>query len=282
MQRLDFIGIGVQRAATTWVFRCLEEHPQVRGAFVSNDKELNFFNHNYYKGYYWYHAQFEFGSWKNGEFSVLYFHDKSVPERIYNYSPEIRLILCLRNPVDRAFSHHLHEIMRNRLPKHLYNFSKALLYNPSYIELGRYATHLEHYLKFFSLSQIHVILYDDIISSPATVMQNLFRFLEVDDTFSPSLLEKKVNISHKYRSRTLENVMKAGSSTMQNILGDRLYRALKPTKIIFLIRRLNVAKFNENAVNSLSEEERTYLNKIFSEEIQRLTQYLKRDLSYWQ
>ena len=281
MQRLDFIGIGVQRAATTWVFRCLQEHPSVRGALIANDKELNFFNHDFYKGYYWYHAQFEFGPWKIGEFSVLYFCDKNVPERIHHYNPDIKLLLCLRNPVDRAFSHHLHEIMRNRLPKNLYKFSDALKHNPSYIEMGRYATQLEQYLEFFTFNQIHVILLDDIISKPATVMRNLLRFLEVDDKFSPSLLEKKVNISHKYKSRTLENFMRHASRIIENILGNHLYNAIKPTKLPSLIRKFNETQFPKNIKNSLSLEERKYLCEIFSDENRRLADYIKRDLSQW-
>jgi len=281
MQRLDFIGIGVQRAATTWVFRCLEEHPSVRGALVANDKELNFFNHDFYKGYHWYHAQFEFGPWKTGEFSVLYFCDNNVPERIHHYNPDIKLLLCLRNPVDRAFSHHLHEIMRNRLPKNLYGFSDALKHNPSYIEMGRYATQLEHYLKLFTLSQIHVILLDDITSKPATVMRNLFRFLEVDDKFSPSLLEKRVNISHKYKSRILDNLMRHAPRIIEEILGNRLYNAIKLSKLPPLIRSFNEAEFPKSITNSLSLEERKYLCEIFSEENRRLADYIKRDLSNW-
>ena len=51
MQKVDFIGIGVQKAATTWLFSCLKEHPQIRVAVDKNNKELNFFNYNYVKRY---------------------------------------------------------------------------------------------------------------------------------------------------------------------------------------------------------------------------------------
>lgn len=174
--KLDFIGIGVQRSATTWLFECLREHPDIRGPVGEINKELDFFNHNYAIGYAWYHQWFEFGPWKTGEYSVLYFHDKCVPERIYRYNPNAKLLLSLRNPIDRAFSQHKHEVQRNRLPKELYNFWDALEQNPSYIEQGRYATHLERYLEFFDRNQIFIMLFDDIYSRPSDVLRDLFSF----------------------------------------------------------------------------------------------------------
>jgi hypothetical protein len=281
IEKIDFIGIGVQRAATTWLFSCLEEHPEIRGAIVANNKELNFFNHNYEKGYAWYHRRFEFGPWKTGEYSVLYFPDKNISERIYRYNPNVRLILSLRNPIDRAFSQHRHEIRRNRLPEHLYDFAKAMEQNPTYVEQGRYATHLERYLMFFDHEQIYIILFDDIVSKPSKVLCNLFSFLGVDTSFQPSMISKRVNVAHTYRSRELHRFIRTTSKYIREFLGETTLRAVKATKLPAVIRRYNEVELDENVVPSLSEDMRKHLQSVFNEEIERLESLIGRNLSHW-
>jgi hypothetical protein len=281
-ERVDFIGIGVQKAATNWLFFCLEEHPDIRGATISNNKELNFFNHNYEKGYPWYHRRFEFGPWKTGEYSVRYFHDKNVPERIHRYNPNARLILSLRNPIDRAFSQHKHEIRRNRLPEHLYDFSEAMEQNPTYIEQGRYATHLERYLSFFDLDQIHIILFDDIVSKPTEVLSSLFSFLGVNASFQPSMVSEKTNVAHIYRSRRLHRFIRATSSYIREFLGESTVEAVKATRLPAVVRGYNEVEFDESVVPPLSEDMRKYLRDVFSEEVEKLQVLMGRELSHWE
>ncbi len=278
---LDFLGIGVQKAATTWLFRCLMEHPGIRGAMTTNNKELNFFNHNYEKGYTWYHRRFTFGPWKMGEYSTLYFQDKNVPERVYRYNPDIKLILSLRNPVDRAYSQHRHEIRRNRVAESLYRFGEALKYNPTYIEQGRYATHLEYWLKFFDLDKIHIILYDEIVSQPAAVLKKLFAFLDLDSDFQPSLQETKQNVAHTYRSRALFRVMSIASKWVQKYVGKRGIRIIQATKIPSRLRTFNEVDFDETLVPPLSENELKCLRNEFNEDIERLETLVGKDLAHW-
>lgn len=156
---VDFIGIGAQKCATTWIFFNLIKHPKIRDSQLSSNKEINFFNHFYYKGTDWYDRQFHFGDWLVGESSPLYFCEPSVPVRIKQYNPEIKLLLSLRNPVDRAYSQHRHEVMRNRLGGDKIIFENALPGNPSYIEQGLYATHLSHWLEHFPKERIFISLF---------------------------------------------------------------------------------------------------------------------------
>lgn len=278
---LDFLGIGVQKAATTWLFQCLKEHPEIRGAKVRLNKELNFFNHNYVKGYAWYHRRFTFGPWKVGEYSPLYFQDKNVPARVYRYNPDIKLILSLRNPVDRAYSQHRHEIRRDRIPESLYRFGEALKYNPTYIGQGKYATHLECWLKFFDLHKIHIILYDEISSQPAAVLRELFAFLDVDSDFQPSLLKKKENVAHRYRSRALFRLMSRASKWLHRYVGRRGIAMIRATKIPSRLRTFNEVEFVETLVPPLSEDELKYLRNEFNDDIERLETLVGKDLAHW-
>ncbi|MHC4215350.1 MAG: sulfotransferase domain-containing protein, partial [Planctomycetota bacterium] len=272
----------VQKAATSWLFSCLAEHPEIRIAIVPNNKELNFFNQNYARGYAWYHRRFELGPWKTGEYSPSYFYDRNVPERIYRYNPRVKLILSLRNPIERAFSQHLHEIRRNRLPPQLYRFSEALEQNLTYTEQGMYASHLERYLKFFDLSQIHIILFDEIKFQHRNVIRELFNFLGVNATFVPSLVGKRTNVAHRYRNISLQILTSTVSRLIRICLGESFLNMLKATKLPAIVRRYNEMEFDESVVPGLSEDERRHLQSIFAEEIRRLGILIDRDLSHWQ
>ena len=111
---IDFIGIGTSKAGTTWVSEMLDAHP---GICMSEPKEVNYFNeqnnysiniknYNYGKGFNWYKKHFL--HWRTGqiigEFTPKYLADLKAPLRIKNAFPDVKLIVCLRDPVDRAFS----------------------------------------------------------------------------------------------------------------------------------------------------------------------------------
>ena len=278
---MDFIGVGVPKSATTWLYECLLEHPDIRGPVRKIHRELNFFNLHYTRGYAWYHKQFEFGPWKIGEYSPSYFRDNCVPERIYRYNPNVKLLLALRNPIDRAFSHHKHLVQRNRIPKGFYNFWDGLEQNPTYIEQGKYASLLERYLEFFDHSQIFIVLFDDICSEPIVVLRNLFSFLGVNATFQPSLIEKKTNVAHMHRSLMLHRFIETTSRGVRHFLGESFLEAVKATKIPTLIRRYNEVRIDERIVPPLSKDERKRLHDMFAEQNERLGALIGRDLSCW-
>ena len=102
----DFICIGVQRAGTTWLYECLKEHPEV---FVPETKELHFFNDNYEKGIEFYSQYFEEADSVNqviGELTPNYYHDIQALQRISQKLPNVKVILILREPIARAYSHY--------------------------------------------------------------------------------------------------------------------------------------------------------------------------------
>ena len=281
--RVDIIGIGVQKAATSWLFRCMLEHPEIRGAAAGKgvDKELHFFNHEYERGYTWYHRDFQFGPWKTMEFTTLYFHDRNVPERIKRYNPDARLILALRNPVDRAVSHHRHEIRRGRVGPDLYRFWSAAEQNPSYIEQGYYSRHLGCWLEHFDREQIHVILYDDVRTQPLEVIARTQAFVGVDSSFRPSLLTERINVSVVPRYERLENLMRWSSRTGRRLLGDRIVRGLGRTGLPGLIRQRNRVELGDEHIPPLTGEERERLRAVFAEDIARLEHLLSRSLGRW-
>lgn len=278
MNKLDFIGIGVQKAATSWLFQCLLEHPEIK---VGKEKEVNFFNFKYHFGYHWYHRLFEFGSWKTGEFSTLYFWDKNVPERIHLYRSDIKLILCLRNPVDRAYSQHQHEVRRGRVSGELLDFDLAIQSNPSYINQGLYASHLKNYLKHFKLEQIFICFQEEIGSNPDQVLLRLYEFLNLDTTFKPNAINTKVNVARTYKSKKVDKAYRKIKSFIHKYANDSIVSAIKKMNIHKLIERHNIKEQDPISIPPMSESTREKLQSLFLEEIKELEKIIGRDLSAW-
>lgn len=128
-----FIGIGVQKCATAWLYNVLAEHPQISMASPQDgDKDTRFFSYFYDRGFEWYERHFAKHENKiSGEYSTSYFYSLEAPERIFRYSPDIKLIVSFRHPVERAFSNHKHEIKLGRISGENLIFENALKNNPT-------------------------------------------------------------------------------------------------------------------------------------------------------
>ena len=107
--RVNFIGIGGQRCGKTTIYNWMEQHPQIG---TSSEMELHFFNHRYDFGYNWYERNFsrQNETLITGEMSSSYIYDLSVPKRVFKYSPDMKIILSVRNPVSRLISAYRHDL----------------------------------------------------------------------------------------------------------------------------------------------------------------------------
>src|SRR5436190_128677 len=154
----DFIGIGAQRTGTSWIYACLYEHPQI----CMPRKEINFFSRdrNWSRGFEWYEGIFAEcrPAAIAGEFSTSYLPDPETPTRIRHRYPEVRLIVSLRHPVDRAYSNYLNDIVAGEVLSGQ-GFQEALREHPEYVEAGRYAQHLRNYLDLFPREQLLVSIF---------------------------------------------------------------------------------------------------------------------------
>ncbi|MFX0073102.1 MAG: sulfotransferase domain-containing protein, partial [Candidatus Hermodarchaeota archaeon] len=107
----DFIGIGAMKAASEWILSCLDEHPEI---CVTSYKEINFFNkpYNYEKGLKYYYKFFSHCPKDKikGEFTPSYMLSPMSADLIYKTFPQVKLIVCLRNPAERAYSDYRYNI----------------------------------------------------------------------------------------------------------------------------------------------------------------------------
>lgn len=200
----DFLYIGTSKAGSTWLFKVLSWHPQIA---MYPGKNLGFFSVNFDRGLDWYRSQFdpEPGRSVLGEVSHNYLISEEAPRRIREVLPDAKLIVCLREPVQRIFSDYLEGINDGKLAGTL---DEELERTPGLINKSRYGTHLERYLKHFPREQIHIACFDDLGAAPDRFAARIFEFVGVDALSIPPELRGKVLPAGKPRVRVLAKLVR--------------------------------------------------------------------------
>jgi hypothetical protein len=181
----NLIVIGAAKCGTTALHRYLDLHPEIS---MSRVKEPGFFcsSEDWSRRLGWYESLF--GSAKvRGESSPSYTNfprNRGVPERIASLVPDARLVYLVRDPVDRT-------ITQYRFGRWVAGYEYGTpddalsdLETSRVVLQSRYAYQLEQYLPFFSLSSICLVESGNLRNRPVETLQRIFRFLEVDDSFT--------------------------------------------------------------------------------------------------
>ncbi|TWT33783.1 Sulfotransferase domain protein [Posidoniimonas corsicana] len=183
-----FLGIGVQRAATTWLHNRLAEHPEI---FVPAEKEIQFFNleDHQSKGLAWYLSHFHSADRESavGEITPTYLHEAD-PREVADMFPGLKLIVVLRDPVDRAFS--AFTLVSHRFPGKSFG---DVCHRPYFFGHSLYADKLRLWADVFGWDNLCVQLYEDIQDRPRDALRKFFQFLGVDADFQPSGVEEHIN-----------------------------------------------------------------------------------------
>ena len=197
MSKIDFIGIGAPKCGTTWLSAQLEAHPQIGFA---PDKEVYYFADTimrrlagkelrcFERGESWYHEQFPALNGtisSRGEFCPSYFYAEEAADHIAAYRPDIKLLLCLRPPVEMIYSWYWYN--RNAVIASLPDTFEGMMENPFLRDLGCFGRHLKPYLERFPTENFLVIQFDAIRRAPEEVRQSVYKFLEVASDFKPAL-----------------------------------------------------------------------------------------------
>ena len=171
----NFAYIGTSKSGSTWLFNALARHPEV---YLASSKGLYYFDGHFDRGQEWYLEHFAAAgdAAAVGEISHSYLSSIEAPARIAELNPRMRLLVCLREPVDRAFSDYLDLVKNGQYDG---PFSAALDQFPRLLDRGRYGTHLQRYLDHFPLEQIHVSLFDDLRCDAQAYADEVFDFLGI-------------------------------------------------------------------------------------------------------
>jgi Sulfotransferase domain len=207
----DFIIIGTMRGGTTSLYSYLTDHPQIGSAYM---KEVHFFDVYYHKGLSWYRSQFPSAvqkiyaervqkhSFVTGEASPYYLFHPHAPRRIAKILPRVKLVVLLRNPVSRAYSHYYHEVAgghealsfeeaidreEERIGKEAEKLAQDGRYvsfnhrHFSYLSRGIYVDQLKIWMDIFPREQFLVLKSEDFYADPAAGLKQVLQFIEVPD-----------------------------------------------------------------------------------------------------
>ncbi len=248
----DFLIIGAQKCGTTFLYQQLVQHPRVKPAFV---KEVHYFDLNFYKGNNWYRSHFPLQIHNSrthitGEASPYYLFHPHAARRASAVVPDAKLIVLLRNPVDRAYSHYQHQVIRGQgearetltfeeaieveertLPEEVGKMIQDEHYQSldhrtrSYLRRGIYIDQLQVWSSFFQREQMLVLKSENLFSGTTDALERMLNFLGIPhwapETYSIPNKREYSGVSPYTRQR-LDEYYKPYNRRLYEYLGEDL------------------------------------------------------------
>ena len=231
-----------------------------------------------------------------GEISPLYIYSKVALKNIKDFNPAVKVILILRNPVE--FVQSVHQLNLSLLREDETDLAKAWdlqelrrhgkripagCREPELImygELGRFGKHVEKVLEVFPREQVLIVLFNDFAKNPKQVYEEILSFLEVPSDgrqdFPP------VNSNYEHKSKILGKLLHPPQAFYKafmkliSLFGTRFMRLV--SRIYNKVETLNARRISRSSIDPALY---TRIQSYFREDIQKLSQLIKRDLSAW-
>jgi len=289
MKKPMFFCIGAQKAGTTTLHYILNQHPEI---FLPEIKEIHFFDRetNFSKGYDWYNIFFEDVKTEKaiGEICPNYLYDKKTAQRLFEFNPNCKLIVLLRNPAERAFSHYKMRFGRgdekssfkNAINRELQNIKKETEYPLSehYISRGYYDIQLQKYFDIFDKKNILILSFeDDFLKNKNNTIKKILNFIGVNRNVNLAL-NVKATPEVSWKSEKVYNALYTKSKLNQfakKIISSKNLRI----KIKYIFSNLN-QKSNRNK-QELDELKPYLINKVFNKSIIELEKITELNFDNW-
>ena len=309
----NFFVVGAPKAGTTSLYRYLKQHPQI---YMSPVKEPSYFASEvrvenlcesfkrhvrlqsaHLREYIgdgrprdpygwlvlnWHDYKSLFNRVKEekaiGEATVSYLWSATAAGNIHSRIPEAKIVMILRDPAERAFSHYMHQLAegltRSTFREHIEqaergNSGEIDALHP-FLELGLYCEQVKRYLDLFPRENIRIYWYEDEWREPKRLLADLFRFLNVDPAFAPDTSQ-----------RALE---RRAPRLIPMVYLLKKYDLWEPARRIIpagLRPGIRSAVFRRRASLVMDAKDREYLVGYYRDDVRKLESLLNRDLEAW-
>jgi sulfotransferase family protein len=273
--------VGVMRGGTTTLWGYLERHPEI---FMSPVKEPHFFTKAgvrrapRYATEKAYLGLFTGASERiRGEASASYFTDGDSPAAIKRVSPDAKILVILRDPVERAHSHYWHAVNNGHETRTFAEVVRDELAGlrpdgaETYVRRGFYSEPLRRYLDHFG-DNVHVLFLEELSRAPTTIMRQVFAFLEVDPGAAEDLVVERRNEFRVPRGRFAGQIHR--SRRLRGTAARLVPRRLRPS--------VERALFATGARPAMPAESRALLADVYASDEDALQAILGRPLPWKQ
>lgn len=218
---VNFLLLGVQKGGTSSFFSYLIQHPKIKFGF---QKEIHYFDLHYDKGVDWYHSTFPLNTGEEyllGDFTPSYLYLNYLPERVFRYNTNLKFIVLLRNPVERAYSHYK---MNINLGIEKFSFENALKAEKmrllfgnnhnkiafSYKDRGYYLHQITNWFKYFPVENFLFIESSSFFKDTQYWLSKAFAFLGIPNCnlYSDFEIVNKGNYSEFINEALYEKLLK--------------------------------------------------------------------------
>jgi hypothetical protein len=295
MGKPNLFIVGAAKSGTTSLHNYLNQHPNI---FMCNPKEPHFLinkeigvdripvgitEKSEYEDLF-----FEGGDKKyRGESSVMYlmYPEIVIPKIKKNYLENTKIIIMLRNPVERAYSG-FHHVKRYNIKENIQDFTEAWKLSEEryfnqkdmtpasrYQELGLYYNQVQSYLNEFK-DNLHIIIYDNYKSDFKSEMNKVFDFLEVENIEIDSDKRHMVG-GWQWENEKLKKLMMKKNPIKTAV------KMLIPFKGLRKSIRKRIQEENSVEVKKITEKERIMMNEFYKTDVKKLSELLNRNLNFW-
>ncbi len=213
-----------------------------------------------------------------GEASVCYLWSETAAANIASRVPGARIIMVLRNPVERAFSQYCHAVTNGLTDLPFRKYVEASVqsedrkFGPLYpmLEFGLYYHQVKRYLALFPRDRVKIHLYDDYRHCPSAFLRDVLAFLEVDASFTPDTSEKHLQPHIPRSAGAVRSLKRCGLWQLARTLVPSALR--RPAKAVI---------YRSRASLHLGPEDRACLAEYYREDVAHLEGLLDRDLQHW-
>jgi hypothetical protein len=266
----NFLIIGAMRSGTTSLARYLGANERV---YMVPEKEIHYFDRHFALGIDWYKKRFVPGEKQTaiGEATANYLYDSEALTRIASVLPKVKLIVSLRDPIDRAYSHYWmnhehgseHNDFRTALALEEERIEKGgdAARTFSYLSRGRYLGQIETVRCLFPPESLKVVIFEQLRDDPFQTYGDVCRFLRVDGESVPEVVGSPLNRFREIRSPSIRRRTRGLPRGIRNLFG-----------------RLNS---RDSGYPPMDPEVRSELAEVFREDNAELERVLGIDLSVW-